>query len=180
MSYKSRTSDTWIQTFTGRRFWPLDPSPDDVDILDIAHALSMTCRYNGHSRRFYSVAEHSVHVSRMVPAWHAMEGLLHDGAEAYLPDVPRPVKPHLPGFKDIEAGIDTVIAERFDLTFPWPEEVHVADATILADEQAALMSPQAAPWNLSYPAAGVAIECWSPEQAKWEFIKRFGEVKVGR
>ena len=62
MSKRSRGS--WAQTFTGRQFFPLDPDPQDIDIVDIAHSLAMQCRYNGHTDRFYSVAEHCVHVSR--------------------------------------------------------------------------------------------------------------------
>ena len=168
--------DAWIQTFTGRQFWPLDPNVDDIDVLDIAHALAMKVRYSGHVKRFYSVAEHSVHVSRLVPPQYAFEGLMHDAGEAYLPDVPRPIKPNLVGFKAIEERIDAAIAAKFLLTFPWPDEVHIADATILADEKAAIMGPSPAPWLLPYPPAGVKIECWDWEQAKWEFLKRFREV----
>lgn len=168
--------DAWIQTFTGRAFWPLDPNPADVDIVDIAHALSMKCRYSGHCNRFYSVAEHSVYVSRLVPPEHAREALLHDGAEAYLPDVPRPVKRFLDGFKVIEEKIDRAIAGALGLSYPWHESIHVADATILADEKLALMGAEPRPWQLPFPPSGTKIECWEPEAAKWEFVKRYFEV----
>lgn len=82
----------WIQTFLGKPFWPLSPRPEDIDIRDIAHALAMTCRFTGHSQKFYSVAEHSVRVSRIVPAQFALHGLLHDASEAYLCDLSRPIK----------------------------------------------------------------------------------------
>ena len=62
----------WMQTYTGRQFWPIDPRANEVHIEDIAHALSMMCRYNGHCRTFYSVAEHSVLVSQHVPPEHAL------------------------------------------------------------------------------------------------------------
>lgn len=168
--------EAWIQTFTGRAFWPLNPRPEDVDLVDIAHALAMKCRYSGHCKRFYSVAEHSVLVSRMVDPQHALAALLHDAGEAYLPDVPRPIKPKLTGFKEIEERVDTVIARKFGATFPWHESIHIADATILADEKLALMGPEPAPWSLPYPPAGVKIECWDPEEAKWQFCIRFFEV----
>lgn len=166
----------WIQTFSGNKFWPLQPVPEGVDMVDIAHALALKCRYNGHCRKFYSVAEHCVHVSRMVPAEHALSALLHDAGEAYLPDVPRPIKPLLAGYQAIEAQLDRVIAAKFGATYPWPECVHVADATILADEKAALMAPEPADWHLPYPAAGVNIEGWDWERAKWAFVCRFFEV----
>src|SRR5690606_5290032 len=85
-AYEPRLGD-WMQTFTGRAVYPLDLRPDDIDIQDIAHALSMQCRYAGHTRQFYSVAEHSVHVARWCRQYGpaaALEGLLHDATEAYL------------------------------------------------------------------------------------------------
>jgi uncharacterized protein len=87
----TRTGD-WIQTYTGKQFWPLSPLPEDIVIEDIAHALSMQCRFGGHVRTFYSVAQHSVHVSLLVEPQYALWGLLHDAAEAYLVDLPRPIK----------------------------------------------------------------------------------------
>jgi uncharacterized protein len=85
----------WIQTVTGKQFWPMDAQPEEVDIEDIAHALSLPCRFNGHCKQFYSVAEHSIHVSRVVSNENAARGLLHDAAEAYLSYIPQPVKREL-------------------------------------------------------------------------------------
>lgn len=169
------TPDPWVQTYTGRAFWPLNPSPDDVDIIDIAHALSLKCRYSGHCDRFYSVAEHSVLVSRIVPS---LEALLHDAGEAYSPfgDIPRPIKHHVPWARPIDDAIDAAIAEHFGLEWPWPTAVKVADAMILADEKAALMKP-GRDWQLPYPATGARIECWSPKRAELEFLRRFRELE---
>ena len=64
---RSSAPHAWIETYTGRKFWPLAPSPDDIDIFDIAQALSMTCRYKGHTNEFYSVAEHSVLLAEKLP-----------------------------------------------------------------------------------------------------------------
>src|ERR1700744_4853571 len=87
----------WIQTFTGKKFSPLAPRPEDVDIRDIAHALAMKCRFNGHCSPFYSIAEHSVRVSWLLEQQgkrEALWGLMHDAADAYLPDLGAPIKNH--------------------------------------------------------------------------------------
>lgn len=169
----------WVQTYTGKQFWPLDPLPEEVCIEDIAHALSMKCRYGGHSTFFYSVAEHSVLVSKMVPPEHARSALMHDAAEAYLPDVARPIKRSLTGFAEIEANVEAAIARRFGLDWPWSAEIHEADATILADEKAALMVDAPASWHLPHPPAGVKIRGWFPEDAERKFLQRWGEMLDG-
>src|SRR4051812_20612492 len=86
----------WMQTYTGRAFWPLDAQPEDVDPLDIAAALSMLCRYGGHVSRFYSVAEHCLLMSEAVAPEHALWALLHDATEAYMGDMVRPLKRQMP------------------------------------------------------------------------------------
>lgn len=83
---------SWIQTFTGQVFDPFKTEPETIKILDIGHALANTCRFGGHIKTFYSVAQHSVVVSNLVPKPLALWGLLHDAAEAYLGDIPRPIK----------------------------------------------------------------------------------------
>lgn len=91
----------WILTFSGERFYPFSPAPEEVKTKDIAHALANICRFNGHTRGFYSVAAHSVHVSRLVPPEFALEALLHDAAEAYVGDMVRPLKRGLPAFEEV-------------------------------------------------------------------------------
>lgn len=169
--------EPWVQVYSGGRFHPLDPDPAEVNVIDIAHALSLKCRYSGHCDRFYSVAEHSVLVSRLVPS---LEALLHDAAEAYSPfgDVPRPVKHAVSWVKPIEDKIEIAIAEHFGLRWPWSEDVKVADCILLADEKAALLKP-GHPWRLPYPPSGMKIECWSPLKAEFEFLKRFRELEGG-
>ena len=98
-----RMKTDWIQTYTGKKFFPLKPNPADICIEDIAHSLSMQCRFAGHSKQFYSVAQHC---NAMVNCWFphpeqrelAKYALLHDASEAYLTDIPRPLK-HLPEFQ---------------------------------------------------------------------------------
>lgn len=92
MDHDANIRSDWMQTYTGRVFWPLEPRPEDVDIVDIAHALANLCRYGGHSKVFYSVAHHSVLVSQIVPPADALWGLMHDSAEAYVIDLIRPIK----------------------------------------------------------------------------------------
>lgn len=163
----------WIRTYTGKKFWPLDPRPEDVDILDIAHALSNTCRYTGHCRSFYSVAEHSVLVSYFCndPLW----GLLHDAAEAYLADVARPVKPGLTGFKEVEHRIMAAIAGRFGLAMPEPPNVKEIDTRILIDEMRRLMPNPEDADHFGQPL-GVSIMAFSPATAEHMFLKRYYEL----
>ena len=103
----------WIETFTGKEFYFLDPTPDSIDIRDIAHSLAFTCRYTGHSRRFYSVAEHSVLVSYL--AVDPLAGLLHDASEAYITDIASPIKPHLANYKELEDKIMDKIKNKLNL-----------------------------------------------------------------
>lgn len=172
MAYVRQPKD-WIQTFTGKQFWPLDPRPEEVCIEDIAHGLSMKCRYNGHTKMFYSVAEHSIHVSHWLPTGLQLWGLLHDAGEAYLPDVPRPIKPMLTGFRDLEDRVMLAVCRRFGLNCPEPPEVKRIDTAILADEMAQVMGPPPANWHLPEDPLGVTIEGWLPERAEKEFLARF-------
>lgn len=179
----------WMQTFTGRRFYPLDPRPEDIDPIDIAHALSMLCRYAGHVKKFYSVAEHCVHMSRAVPQEFALEALLHDATEAYVVDVPRPLKIHLPDFQAVEARVAVVIAQRFGhqklvpsgegLAIVESPEVKDADMRIVLDERDALLSPTSYRWVMENAAPlGAPIEGWLPARAEAEYLHRLEELGV--
>jgi len=172
----------WIQTASGRPFWPLDPRAEEIDIFDIAHSLSNLCRFNGHCSRFYSVAEHSVLVSLVVPPADALAGLLHDATEAYCADVPRPLKPFLKGYADIEAGIWRAVAARFGLAEELPPSVKLADNTVLLAEKAALLGPSPMPWAWAKDIvpAPVPILCGLPTHAKRFFIERFMDLTEGR
>lgn len=153
----------WIQTYSGKQFWPLDSRPEDICLLDISWALSQKCRYTGHCNRFYSVLEHSLLVSRFCQHY-PLEGLFHDAAEAYLPDVPRPIKPLLKGFVEIEDRVLQVIFEKYGLVWPIPEEVKRIDYAMLIDEQRILMPNSPADWGLKGGGIGLAyLPVWSPE-----------------
>lgn len=170
----------WIQTVTGRAFWPLSPRPQDVCILDIAHALSMKCRYTGHCRSFYSVAQHSVLASKIVPPCDALWALMHDATEAYLPDVARPVKRLLPGFREIEDRLMEVIAGVFSLQGPMPDSVKRADLILLATERRDLMSLPPYRWTSieQVQASHETIEPWEPDRAAMEFLIRFNVLNA--
>lgn len=171
----------WLQTYTGVAYWPLDPREDEVRIEDIAHALSQLCRYTGHCRRFYSVAEHSVHVSRLVPPEHALTGLLHDATEAYINDLNRPLKYQIPQYRQIEDINWRVLATKFGLPAEMPKEVKDADGAMLWAErrQLFLMEPPHS-WGMGvsepnpYPALGhLGLD---PTDARYFFIERFVEL----
>jgi hypothetical protein len=163
----------WMQTVSGRQFWPLDPRAEEVHIEDIAGALSKLCRYGGQCLRFYSVAEHCVHVANYAPEGLKLAALLHDASEAYLSDVIRPIKSHLTNYLEIEAGLERVIAQRFGLTWPMPVEVKRLDTAILADEREQNMAAPPIPWQQNDPPLGVTLQFWVPQRAEREFLRAF-------
>jgi uncharacterized protein len=168
---------SWIQTYSGQKFWPLDARPEEVRITDIAHALSMLCRFNGHLERYYSVAEHSVYVSQLVTEENQLWGLIHDGAEAYLSDIPSPVKIHLDQFKEIEKNLLEVICSHFDLSLKMPAEVKKADMVLLSSEKKVLMKREPDSWGLlPEPSNEIVIEALPPFEAEELFLKRFKEI----
>lgn len=143
---------TWILTHTGRKFDPMEPRAEDVDTLDIAHSLAHLCRFNGHVSRFYSVAEHSVHVASLVSRENQLAGLLHDAAEAYIGDITRPLKGALNELTDgvlriIEQGVHIAVCDRFGIPYTIPDEVHRADMIMLATERRDLMPADGELWS---------------------------------
>lgn len=179
ITHATQRRGDWMQTFTGRAFWPLDPRPEEIDIHDIAHSLAHQCRYAGHCRWFYSVAQHSVLMSHHVSAAVRLWALLHDSPETYLVDLPRPVKRSLPDYAPAEDAIMRAIAKRFDLSWPMPDEVKDVDNRILIDESEALMAAPPMPWNLPGTPLGVLIESWPPSVAEERFLARFRHLTCG-
>lgn len=135
-------------TASGKAFWPLDPRAEEIDIFDIARSLSYQCRFAGHLESFYSVAQHSVHVSQACEPANAAWGLLHDASEAYCQDIIRPVKRHLASYVEIEERIQKCIAERFNLCWPMPKDVKMADDKVLLAEIQDLRMPPPAGYSL--------------------------------
>lgn len=172
----------WIQTYTGGAFWPLDPRPEDVRIVDIAHHLSNICRFTGATREFYSVAQHSVlvsmYVERLAPGDDvlALWGLLHDASEAYLCDVARPVKitPALVDYRIAEQAVMHAVCEHFKLPMFEPALVKDVDRRMLRTEQRDLMG-DALPGDHrdDCPVFPERIVPMDPRQARQAFFNRY-------
>lgn len=168
--------DPYIETYTGLRFRPQAPDPALINLEDIAHALSNKCRYTGHTRQFYSVAQHCVIVSHLVPEEYALEGLLHDGAEAYFPDIPYPLRSFTKVLNGMEDRIHEAVAKAFGLAFPFPDVVNEADRRVVVDEAISLMRTKGRDWPITYQPYGLTIKSMSPKMAKAKFLRRYGEI----
>jgi hypothetical protein len=173
---------SWMQTYTGKRF-SLPVTPDMFALADIAHALAYTCRYGGHSPRFYSVAEHSILLAK-----HAMSvgredlarvALMHDAAEAYIGDMPRPLKVQLKEFVALERHVEQAIEQWLGWSIHDPT-VKEWDTAILGDERAALF-PGSPDWNLPHEPLGVRVQFLYPacaEDAFWTTAELLGVDQV--
>ena len=173
-------SGSWILTRSGRHPDFLDPRPGEIEIFDIAVALSRECRFSGQTRRAYSVAQHSVLVSRIVPEAFAREALLHDATEAYLRDLSRPLKHLVPEYLRIERRLDRVIRQKFGLPAEKSDPVDLADRILLATEKRDLMPPDP-DWEI---LAGIRplpgrIVPWPEGRARTLFLRRFAELWGG-
>lgn len=174
---------SFMQTFTGKRFFPMEPHPEDFDILDIGHSLSLQCRFNGHCLCFYSVAEHCVRVSELLEKTHnsgmlTFWGLLHDASEAYLGDIVRPLKFHLPEYGKIEKNVEkSLIIGKFNLPWPMPPEVKWADDVLLATEKRDLLCPVADQWRATEEPLSERISPMTSDQAMTAYIHAFNRAK---
>lgn len=153
-----------IRTFKGHYINVFNPRQEDIDIEDIAHALSHVCRFGGHTPEFYSVAQHSLEVMWLVPDELKLEALLHDASEAYMCDMPRPIKRNMPEYKSVENNLMKSIAEKFDLKWPMPKEIKMADNKILEQEHHNIILKK----DLSNVMA--------PRMAKVEFLLAFEKL----
>ena len=152
-----RNPDGWIGIYSGRRFYFAEPRLEDIDIKDIARALSNLCRFGGHVQEFYSVAQHCVLASQQAPAEYKLEALLHDAGEAYLVDMPRPIKKALSDYRAIETNLDRACATRFGYPYPMSDRVREIDNRLLVTEASQLLGPHMEKW-------------WAEPHPHWEMM----------
>jgi hypothetical protein len=172
---------SFIETYTGRAFWPLDPKVEGLSIIDIAHALSNQGRYSGHTAFFYSVAQHCALLAQFVEsrggnALDCLQMLMHDAAEAYLVDVPRPVKQQMPLYREWDHNVNAVIRQWMGwqaISIPsWQDEL---DSAIIVDERQQLMSQSGNDWQHKMGPLGIRIEPWSNEEAEQAFLTQYAK-----
>lgn len=173
---------TDILTASGTYFDFVNTSSNVITIEDIAYGLSNVCRFGGHVSRFYSVAQHSVLVSRLVESQCeglGLHGLLHDAGEAYIGDVPKPLKVLLPDYQVIEERVDHAIRSWAGLPLKLPKVVKAADTVLLATEQRDLMPKHSDEWASLEGVAplGLKIRPWRPRKAYRLFMDRWYELQ---
>jgi hypothetical protein len=189
-----RAEMDWMQTFSGRAFYPLDPRPEDIDINDIAIGLARECRFSGQCRAYYTVAEHSVLVSYDIEERYALEGLLHDAAEAYLRDLTAPVKRALrviesgrggsatgrSSYDQLEDAVCRAISARFGLLYPFPDAVKVSDQRVLLAEYRDALDPPPRPRKEMGAPSSCRVLGLNPQAARQNFLDRFADIMKQR
>lgn len=174
-----QSPNSWIQTYSGNKFWPLEPRSEDVHITDIAHPLSLTCRYSGHCETFYSVAQHCIELTEYGQD-HGLAPeicftlLLHDASEAYICDIPRPVKQMMPEYKLIERRLEECIFQAFKLPYPMPAIIGKLDLAMLCTEAKVLMKKPPEPWGaMNEDPLPITITPMSSAEAEAKFLKLY-------
>jgi 5'-deoxynucleotidase YfbR-like HD superfamily hydrolase len=180
------TKKAYIATVSGKQFFLLEPRLEDIDINDIAHALALQCRWTGHCKFHYSVAQHSYYCSFLGPESEAFDRLMHDAPEAYIGDLNRPLKHYTEAgkfYRQQEAIIQKAIAQRFGFSEIEPPSVKMADNSMLYAEKKQIMGytfDEAEDWERYDENNGIVIAEWTPQQAKQMFLNRFEELYSGR
>lgn len=197
MGIESRTDNSWIITYSGKQFWPFDPRPEDVLFIDVAHALSNMCRFNGHSHEYFSVAQHSLIVASYVrketnDPMMELAALFHDAHEAYLPDFLRPLKSMFyimrsslgtpDSFESVRESLqrlDRCIAKAFGFDpnrFDSPV-IKKYDNAVLMTERRDLLASSNIPWAIKEEPITETIIACAPGAAKAAFIARYQRLK---
>lgn len=172
-----------IKTFSGLWIDPMDPNPADVALVDVAHGLALTCRFAGHVRVPYSVAEHCVRMSHAVPEDLALDALVHDCAEAYITDLSAPIKrrPEMQVFRDAEDRLEAVIREALKLDGPehdprikpYDEAMFVSEARDLMNMDVQELRDRGYP----EPLVPETIIPWPWEVVKQMWLDRYEELR---
>ncbi len=173
----------YIETASGRKVFFLDPDPDTINIKDIAIALSRIPRFNGHTNRFYSVAEHCWTGQRFIEDQFKLAFLLHDATEAYLCDIPSPIKQYLPDYKKIEEGLERAIAGKFGLEYPSHDMIKYMDLAMLSVEAQHLVESRGNNWQIWHtikrPTADPRMKplCFDSFTAEKLFLGAYDELR---
>jgi hypothetical protein len=176
----------WVETYTGTKFYPFEPNPEHINLLDIAHPLSQMCRFTGHCEFFYSVAQHSINCAKEMmllgePPRMQLYALMHDASEAYLQDIARPIKSSIGNYEEIEAKLMDAIWDAFGIPRPSEDEwqkVKQVDDLMLLNEAKILMKCKH--WDLGeFPViqnARFRITEMSMRSVEAEFMQMFSEI----
>jgi len=167
-----------ILTVEGTYFDFTDPDSAQITIRSIAHALAFICRFGGQCPRFYSVAQHCVMLSYIVPEEYAFEGLMHEAGEPFCGDMPSPLKMLLPEYKIIEKRVEASVLKRFGIV-AMPPCIKTADIVMLATEQRDLMPVhETHDWSLTHGIEPLnkKIRPWPAWYARWRFLRRYKEL----
>ena len=166
-------SNPYIRLRSGKKFHILRPTLSEIDIEDIAHALSNICRFTGHTTSHYSVAQHSCLVSDALESKELkFVGLLHDASEAYCNDIASPLKKLLPEYIDTENKIQELIARKYKISYPFPAIVKVIDRVLLATELRDLMG-FGDEKNIPLKPLEKKITPWNAKKSRDMFLKKF-------
>lgn len=168
-----------ILTHSGQYFDFTNPDRYVLRVKDIAHGLANACRFAGQCKEFYSVAQHSIYVSRLVPECDAFVGLMHDCAEAFLGDVTRPLKKMLADYREIEKRVEASLFAKLGISLPMPASVKEADLIMLKTEQIKLMPGHDDEWGAITdvkPSKVIIVSPLSPEESYFAFMERYREL----
>ena len=174
---KCPPAQDWIATYTGKKFYPFTPRLEDIDIIDIAHHLAGVNRFVGATKSPYSVAQHSYYVS-LFSGQHPLQGLVHDGSEAYMADIPTPLKRHdfFKGYRDCERTLQNMIYEKFG-AHPGPMcgDVEKADHYMCVVEGLSFMPQvEGSYWTEYRDQVTVRVsDVWSAQEAEKMFLERY-------
>jgi hypothetical protein len=178
---KNERRGDYVTTYTCKKFWPLDPQPRDVCVRDIAHHLSLICRFGGAVRTHYSVAQHSLIVADILPPRLKLRGLLHDATEAYIGDMVSPLKRFMPEYREVEGRIWAAIVARFGLpetTDTEKAEIKRADNIALVTERRDLLLNFPYTWSVTETPLAAPIAPMTAREAEIKFLETFDELSV--
>ncbi len=171
---------TWIRTYSGKKFQIFDPKQKDILIEDIAHSLSLICRFTGHTEELYSVGQHSLLVMELCPDELKLEGLTHDFPEAYVTDLATPIKKQLPSYKVMEDNLHVAIAKKFHLQFPMPNIIKEIDTEVFHMEWAFLMERNKKVKSGKFRMERDDFRILPPKEVERRIIENFNKLHAER